>query len=157
MVFILEHWHWWALTLAFVVCAAVLRGSIWMAMTISTAIVGALSWNDPSLNNMFQLGIFLTITFILILLINFLMGGKTKSIITEEKKEPQNHPRGELFMNQIFKLESPIVNGAGTLTIEGNVWKLRGEDALIGEEIRIITVDGIERDLLVVEKATQEY
>ncbi len=157
MVFILEHWHWWALTLAFVVCTAVMRGSIWMAMTISTAIVGALSWNDPSLGNMLQLGIFVTITFILVLLMDFLMGGKSKSIIVEEKREKQNHPRGELYMNKVFKLESPIVNGVGSLTIEGNVWKIRGEDAPAGEEVRIVTVDGIERDLLVVERLDQEY
>lgn len=157
MVFILEHWHWWALTLAFVVCAAVMRGSIWMAMTISTAIVGALSWNDPALNYLLQFAIFITITLVLVLLMNFVTGGKLKPIGQEEKREKQNNPRGELYMNKVFKLELPIINGVGTLAIEGHVWKIRGEDSPIGEKVRIVTVDGIDRGLLVVERMDQEY
>ncbi len=157
MVFFLEHWHWWALTLGFVVCVALLRGSVWMAMTISSAIIGAISWNDRGMGNMYQLGIFVTITIVLVLFINLVTGGKSKAIAPEEKREKQNHPRGELYMNKVFKLDSPIVNGVGTLTINDIVWKIRGEDALAGEEIRIITVDGIERDLLVVERKDMEY
>ncbi|VAW84694.1 hypothetical protein MNBD_GAMMA16-1994 [hydrothermal vent metagenome] len=157
MIIILEHWHWWALTLAFVVCVAVLRGSIWMAMTISSAIIGAISWNDRAMGNLYQLGIFATVTIVSVLLIDLVTGGKSKAIAPEEKREKQNHPRGELYMNKVFKLDSPIVNGVGTLAIDGVIWKIRGEDTLAGEEIRIVTVDGIERDLLVIEQLDQEY
>jgi len=157
VIIILEHWHWWALTLAFVVCVALLRGSVWMAMTISSAIIGAISWNDRAMGNMYQLGIFVTITIVLVLLIDLVSGGKSKPIATKEKREKQNHPRGELYMNKVFKLDSPIISGVGTLVIDDIVWKIRGEDAPTGEEIRIVTVDGIERDLLVVEKLDQEY
>ncbi len=157
MIFILEHWHWWALTLAFMVCVALLRGSIWMAMSISSAIIGAISWNDRMMGNMLQLGIFTTITIVLLLLMDLVSGGKSKPVASEEKREKQNHPRGELYMNKVFKLDSPIVSGVGTLTIDGIAWKIRGEDAQAGEEVRIMTVDGIERDLLVVEKRDQEY
>ena len=61
-------------------------------------------------------------------------------------------PNPRRVVNRTFTLSAPIVNGFGQIEIEGVTWRVRGEDAPAGEQILVLGVDGLERDLLIVTK-----
>lgn len=148
----LEQWHWWTLCLIFVTLAGVVRGSLMLWLTLASGVLGGVSWVQPETPAMYQLMLFALIT----------MGGMalgelfTKQKPAEVEAPPAPEDRrlsGDRFIDKVYVLETPIVNGTGNIVIEGQVWRVRGENAQVGEEIRVVAADGIERDLLIVERA----
>jgi len=149
--FHVEHWHWWVLTLLFVVFIAFMRGSLFIWMTGSSAVVGTVVWLDPQTELISQLFLFTLITIAGVGVTRLFSKGKS---VTEEQDEEQSNamPRSFPLIGRVYTLETPIINGSGDITIKDSKWRIRGEDAKAGEQVRIIGVDGIDRSLFIVEK-----
>jgi len=149
--FQLEQWHWWVLTLAFVVCAAMFVKMIYIWLTIATVIVGAFAWIDPNTPLHIQLMLFGVITMGGVAITQY-FGGKQQDETQSDNPEFANQEQAEQQQNKlvgrIFTLEEPIINGSGTLKFDDQVWRLRGKDAAAGSEICIISIDGIDSSLL---------
>ena len=56
--------------------------------------------------------------------------------------QPFLNRRADAFVGQIFTLEKPIVDGAGTVRIDDTVWRVAGPDAPAGSRVRIVQADG---------------
>ena len=55
------------------------------------------------------------------------------------------------YIGRVVVLDQPIVNGFGEVEIDGHRWRVRGVDTPAGQEVEIVAIDGIQRNLLVVE------
>ncbi len=151
MYFHLEQWHWWALCLTFMVIAAVVRGSWPLLVAIGSGVLGAVSWLTPEVPTMYQLMLFFLIVFGGMAVSDFI--AKPKSQGDENEAQEENlHVAGGRYVNKVITLETPIVNGYGSVVINDVKWRLRGEDSAVGEKVRILSADGIDHDVLIVER-----
>jgi membrane protein implicated in regulation of membrane protease activity len=151
MYFQLEHWHWWVLTLIFVVGAAVMRNPIHLTLTAATSIVGLVAWLDPSVPAKAQLLLFGLAVGIGLVIPQFLVkdsGKDSKKTFTDPNFVDHNDSPADLVVGRTFTLDAPIVNGSGTISFDDRTWKLRGEDTDAGTKIRIESVDGIDSTFL---------
>ena len=46
------------------------------------------------------------------------------------------------FVGREFKLQRPIVDGIGTVTIGGTVWRVAGEDCAAGKRVKVVHAEG---------------
>ena len=64
----------------------------------------------------------------------------------KREEEPSDQPflnrRAHGFVGQVFTLEKPIVDGAGTVRIGDTVWRVTGPDCAAGTRIRIARAEG---------------
>jgi membrane protein implicated in regulation of membrane protease activity len=50
--------------------------------------------------------------------------------------------RTEALVGRVFALETPIVNGFGTVRIDDTVWRVQGPDSPGGSRVKIVKADG---------------
>ncbi len=158
--FIVQEWMWMALALLLVTFAGTLRslGLTWAS--IAATVMSGIIWADPTLPLLHQALIFGIITFGGVALSQFFIKPKTDEESAEaEEDEPIKAPDPAKVINRTFTLSEPIVDGVGTLEVDGVTWRLRGEDSAAGEQIRVIGVDGLQLDQLIVtkEKWAEDY
>lgn len=58
------------------------------------------------------------------------------------QESPFLNRRSDALVGREFALEKPIVDGAGTLSIDDTVWRINGPNAPAGSRVRIVTADG---------------
>ena len=63
---------------------------------------------------------------------------------------PNLNRRAQQYVNRIFTLDEPIVNGRGKVKVDDSTWRVEGEDLPVGTKVRVVSVDGV---VLKVEKA----
>ena len=56
--------------------------------------------------------------------------------------QPFLNRRSDAFVGQVFTLDKPIVNGAGTVRIHDTVWRVAGPDAPAGHRVKVTGTDG---------------
>jgi len=147
MYYHVEHWHWWVLSLIFVVTTAVAQSPMQLILTFATAVLGLLVWFQPDVPAKTQLLIFGLIVGIGMVIIQFL--GKNKQ---PDESGPLRDPNfvdldespSDDVVGRTFTLDRPIVDGLGSIHFDNQTWKLRGDDAEKGSTIRIESVDGID-------------
>jgi membrane protein implicated in regulation of membrane protease activity len=66
-------------------------------------------------------------------------------------ERPFLNRRTEGYVGRVFKLETPIVNGTGTVRIDDTVWRVNGPDCPAGSQVKVSRADGAN---LTVEAAT---
>jgi membrane protein implicated in regulation of membrane protease activity len=50
--------------------------------------------------------------------------------------------RTEAYVGRVFTLETPIVDGIGTVRIDDTVWRVSGPDAPAGSRVKVARADG---------------
>ena len=63
------------------------------------------------------------------------------------KIEPPNQApflnrRTEALVGRSFTLETPIVDGVGTVRIDDTIWRVNGPDSPAGSRVKVIRADG---------------
>ncbi|MBN9580224.1 MAG: NfeD family protein [Afipia sp.] len=56
--------------------------------------------------------------------------------------KPFLNRRAEGLIGRVFTLETPIVDGVGTVKIDDTVWRVAGPDAPAGLRVKIVSADG---------------
>jgi len=150
--YLIEQWEWMAVALIAITLAGTVRSSNWMWIAITATVLSGITWRDQTIPSLYQLLIFVPLTLACIGITRLF--SKPGSQTDEQENEAiVKAPSPRRVLGRSFVLTQPIVDGTGTIEIEEIVWRLRGEDAKAGETIRVLSVDGIERDLLIVAKA----
>jgi hypothetical protein len=57
--------------------------------------------------------------------------------------QPRLNRRGEQYVDRVFTLESPIVNGLGKIRVDDTTWKITGMDCPAATKVRVVGVDGV--------------
>src|SRR3569833_1994499 len=150
---ILQQWMWMGLALMAVTFAATLRSLFLVWVSIGAVVVGTISWADPTVPPMYQLLFFGAVTLTGVVLSQFFVKPKPESESNTDGEEPPvKAANASHLINRTLTLNQPIVDGFGEMEIVGVMWRLRGEDAQPGEQVRVLNVDGLERYLLIVAK-----
>jgi len=56
--------------------------------------------------------------------------------------QPFLNRRAEALVGQVFTLDKPIVNGAGTVRVGDTVWRVTGPDSPAGIRVKVTRADG---------------
>lgn len=143
-----------AIALIAITFAGSLRSINMLWVSLAATAIGAIVWADHSVPTLYQLLIFGAIALAGIALSQLFITPKEET--DEEGQEPEptvKAPDPRSLIHRSFTLSEPIVNGFGHIEINGFKWRVRGEDSAAGEQIYVLGVDGLERDLLIVTKA----
>src|SRR3569833_3367647 len=150
---ILQQWMWMGLALmvVFFVVSLCCLFLVWVCFGV--VVVGFFSWADTTVPPMNQLLFFGAVTLTGVVLSQFFVKPKPESESNTDGEEPPvKAANASHLINRTLTLNQPIVDGFGEMEIDGVMWRLRGEDAQPGEQVRVLNVDGLERDLLIVAK-----
>ncbi|GEM_PF-1501177 len=149
--FMLEQWHWWVITLLACTFAFYFSNSKPAWVAISSTVVGGILWFHPDFPVMYQIGVFFAVAMLGVVLTTLVIGERKGGAETANDEEPKMVLRADRLIGYVITLEQPIVNGNGQFTIQGVTLRLRGTDCEVGEKVRVVGVDGIDRELLMVE------
>jgi len=149
--FLLEQWHWWTITLLACTFAFAFSNSkpVWAA--VASTIVGGILWFWPDFPAMYQIGIFVVLTMLGTTLTSMLYKGRPTEEEVADDEKPRRVLRVDRLIGHVITLETPIVNGNGLFEIQGVTLRLRGPDCEAGGKVRVVGVDGIDRELVMVE------
>ncbi|GIT47845.1 MAG: hypothetical protein Ct9H300mP13_6410 [Gammaproteobacteria bacterium] len=64
-------------------------------------------------------------------------------ISAEEQRRPSKlSQRGKRYIGRTVRLGKVITNGIGKVQIEDTLWRARGADAAVGEQVKIVAIEG---------------
>jgi membrane protein implicated in regulation of membrane protease activity len=148
----IQDWQWMAVALIAVTFAGTMRSLFMVWASLAATAVGAIVWSDPSVPVLYQLLVFGAVTLGGFALSHLFIKPRPESHEQRAEEPVIKAPNPRHVINRTFTLTEPIVDGSGQIEIEGVTWRVRGEDATAGEQILVVGVDGLERDLLIVTK-----
>ncbi len=127
-------WHWWVAGLILLTLEVFVPGAIFLWMGIAAFIVGGLAWVLP-LGWQAEFVIFGVLSVVAVL-----VWRKYRPPPVSDK--PTLNQRGQSYVGRTFTLAEPIVNGVGKLRVDDSQWRITGDDAPAGTQIRVVAVDG---------------
>ena len=148
--YVIEEWQWMALALTAITFAFTMRSLFLTWVSLAATVVGSIVWDDPTVPVLQQLAIFSAITLAGVAVSQFFI--KRQPASTEDEELVAKAADASKIINRTVTLTEPIVDGVGRIEIDGVLWRLRGDDAEAGEQIRILGVDGLQLDVLIVTK-----
>ena len=136
---LLNEWHWFGLAAVLGILEVVLGASfflLWLAICAATIALVLMIW--PSLAWQYQFLIFAIESIACILFWHIHL--KNNPIKTDK---PTLNRRSEQYINRIFTLVEPIVNGRGKIQVDDSFWIVEGEDLPLGTKVRVTSVNGV--------------
>jgi len=134
----LEYWHWWLLGLVLLILEVFSPGVFFMWLGFAAGLTGLVLMAQPDLSWEWQLVLFGVAGVALALL-----GYRLVKRHPEPSDEPHLNRRGEQYLDRVFTLDNPIVNGQGKVRVDDTTWKVRGDDCPAGTRVRVSGVDGV--------------
>ncbi|WP_435685648.1 NfeD family protein [Sedimenticola selenatireducens] len=132
------YWQWWVLAVILIVLEVFSPGAFFLWMAISAGIVGLVMLLMPELGWEIQILVFALFSVISIVAWRlYLLKHPTDS------DQPRLNRRGEQYIDRIFTLSEPVVNGQGKIKVDDSIWKIRGDDCLAGSRVKVVGVDGV--------------
>lgn len=131
-------WYWWILALVLLILEVFAPGAFFLWMGVSAGLVGLLSWLVPGLTTEWQLLIFTVVSVITV--VGWRAYQRRHPVETDQ---PALNRRGEQYVNRVFTLNEPIVNGVGRIRVDDTTWRIEGVDAEAGSKVRVVGVDGV--------------
>jgi membrane protein implicated in regulation of membrane protease activity len=155
----LEQWHWWTITLLACTFAFYFANSKPAWVAIASTVVGGILWFNPAFPTMYQLGVFFAIATVGTVLTTMIVGERKGEKEEGQDDAPKRILRIDRLIGHVITLDTPIVNGNGVIEMQGATLRLRGADCEAGEKVRVTGIDGIDRELLLVEPVdgVEEY
>jgi membrane protein implicated in regulation of membrane protease activity len=129
-------WHWWALSLIFLVIEVLVPSFFFLWLAAAGFTTGVVVWLfSIALNT--QLFVFSVLAIAAI--------GLWK-IVGHKKLQKTDHPllnkRGQQYIGRKFNLYEAIENGQGKIKVDDSIWTVHGEDCTVATKVRVIAVRG---------------
>ncbi|MEA2963828.1 MAG: inner membrane protein [Alphaproteobacteria bacterium] len=129
-------WSWFVLAAILFVLELLAPGSFMLWLGLSAILVGAIStvvvWSWQS-----QL-----IAFAVFALAAFPVWRRFARKSPQPDHRPFLNRRTEGYVGRVFTLETPIVDGIGTVRIDDTVWRVSGPDSPAGSRVKVARADG---------------
>jgi hypothetical protein len=129
-------WSWFVLAAVLLVLELLAPGSFMLWLGLSAILVGAISiavvWSWQA-----QL-----IAFAAFALAAFPVWRRFARKSSQPAERPFLNRRTAGYVGRVFTLETPIVNGIGTVRIDDTVWRVSGPDTPAGSRVKVARVDG---------------
>jgi membrane protein implicated in regulation of membrane protease activity len=134
----LDYWHWFILTVVLMILEVFSPGAFLLWMGLSAAITGLALLLYPELTWQFQLIFFAVFSVATIVLVRLFLHHRPI-----ETDSPHLNRRGEQYIDRIFTLQEPIINGVGKISVDDSTWKIHGEDCPAGSKVKVVGVQGV--------------
>ncbi|MCW8903801.1 NfeD family protein [Sedimenticola sp.] len=142
------YWQWWVLGVILIVLEVFSPGAFFLWMAISAGIVGLVMLLMPELGWEIQILVFALFSVISIVAWRlYLLKHPTES------DQPRLNRRGEQYIDRIFTLSEPVVNGQGKIKVDDSIWKIRGDDCPAGSRVKVVGVDGVVLQVMVLQES----
>lgn len=133
-------WHWLVVAAVFAVIELAVPAMvcIWFAAAaLGTAVI---AWFAPSLTWEHQALIFAALA-----VASVAIGRMAFTRVRTRSSDVHLNRRAETYVDRIFTLDRPVVNGRGRLKVDDTVWLVEGPDLPAGTRV---LVTGVENTLL---------
>ncbi len=141
----INHWHWLILAVVLIILEIFVSGFVLFWLGVSAAIVGIILAISPGIE--WETQTILFSIFSVVSIVIWFKYGKKRGI--ENSDRPTLNKRGEQYVGRVFTLTEPITDGVGKIRVDDSSWRITGEDANIGDKVKVV---GIESTTLNVEK-----
>ncbi len=135
----INEWHWFGLATILGILEVTLGASfflLWLALSAAT--IGVILIMVPTLGWQYQLLIFAVESIACIFF--WYVHLKNSPIKTDR---PTLNRRNEQYINRVFTLVEPIVNGRGKIQVDDSFWIVEGQDLPLGKHVRVVGVNGV--------------
>ncbi|MCG6871142.1 MAG: NfeD family protein [Gammaproteobacteria bacterium] len=143
------HWHWWTVAAVLILLEMAAPGIFFLWLGLAAVVVGALALVAPGLGIEIQ-GLLFAVLSVAAVVVGRMYWKRTQEGPTDQ---PFLNRRGSQYVDRVFHLKAPIVDGVGKLNADDTTWKVRGPDVDAGTRVRVTRVDGT---WLVVEPAGEK-
>ncbi len=134
----LTFWHWWMLGVVLVILEVFSPGAFFLWMGIAAGVVGLLLLIFSGITWEFQMLLFALFSVASIVLWRRYLNNHP--IPTDQ---PRLNRRGEQYVDRVFTLDNPIINGHGKIRVDDSTWKITGADCDSGARVKVVGVDGV--------------
>jgi membrane protein implicated in regulation of membrane protease activity len=134
----ISYWHWWVLSVVFVVLEIFSPAAFFLWMGVSAGVVGFILLAIPGIDWEYQM-----LAFAIFSVASIVISRRYLDLYPIETDQPRLNRRGEQYVGRTFTLTEPMVNGYGKIRVDDTSWKVEGEDCDSGTRIRVTGVDGV--------------
>jgi membrane protein implicated in regulation of membrane protease activity len=131
----LNHWHWWSLAVFLIILEIFSPAAFFLWLGIAAAITGFITLIMPEMHWAIHLVIFSIFSIASVWL------GRTwfkrNPIKTDQ---PFLNQSNEEFVGKVYIVEQAIRNGSGRVKVGDSSWKATGEDAAMGDKVKVTAV-----------------
>ncbi|MEJ1342757.1 MAG: NfeD family protein [Candidatus Sedimenticola sp. (ex Thyasira tokunagai)] len=132
------YWQWWVLAVFLIILEVFSPGAFFLWMGVSAGVVGLVLMLVPGLDWEFQVLSFAVFSVISVIAWRFVL--KSNPTATDQ---PALNRRGEQYLDRVFTLETPVINGQGRIRVDDTTWKIHGPDCPAGSRVQVVGVDGV--------------
>ncbi len=141
----LNHWTWWVFGVLFVIVEILVPGFVFLWLGVSAGVMGFVYLLLPGLSAAAQITIFAVLS-----VVSVVVGRAYLRKHPTKTDDSGLNRRSAQYIDRVFTLDEPIVNGLGKLIVDDSMWKISGPDMPAGTQVRVTTVEGV---ILIVERA----
>ena len=134
----LNYWQWWVIALIFIIVEMFAPGAFMLWLGIAAVVVGVVMAIFPGMGWELQYTLFAVIS-----VSSIIAWKKMQTKHPVETDQPTLNMRGHHYVNRVFTLEHPVVNGLGKIKVDDSTWKIEGEDCAAGTKVKVVGVDGV--------------
>ncbi|WP_020557956.1 NfeD family protein [Thiofilum flexile] len=133
------YWYWLTLGAILIALEIVIPGAIIMWFGFGAIVTGLVLLLIPSFSLAAQL-----ILFSLLSIISLLVWRKTPwyKVETTPSDTPGLNNRLNMHVGKIYPLNTAIINGQGTIEVDGTIWQAQGADLPAGTRVKVVSLDG---------------
>ncbi len=136
----LEFWHWFSLGGVFFVLEILSLSFFFLWLGASAVFVGLIMVLMPTISWQLQWGIWAATSVIGVVIWRVY---RTKNPKQHTSDEPNLNKRGDQYIDRVFTLEEPIINGFGKVKVDDSIWKVECETDLdIGTKVKVVDIEG---------------
>ena len=137
----LEYWHWLTLGGLFLVFEVLTMGFFFLWFGVSAIILGLIVLAAPAFPWELQWSLWGMLAIMDLFAWKIFMAKKLSKGIKSD--EPHLNKRGDQYIDRVFTLEEPIMNGFGKVKVDDSTWKIECEtDLEAGSKVRVTGLDG---------------
>ena len=129
---------WLSVGLLLIAAETMAPGLFMIWLGLAALVLFFVVWLFPDLSLLMQVVLFVVFSFVMVgIYFQFFRGRETPS------DKPFLNRRGEQLIDQVYPLESAIVNGHGRVKIGDAFWTVQGTDMPVNSLVRVVAVDSM--------------
>jgi membrane protein implicated in regulation of membrane protease activity len=128
----LSYWHWWSLAVLLIIFEVFSPAAFFLWLSMAAAVTGLITLIAPEMHWALQL-----IIFSILSIVSVWLGRTWFKLNPIKTDQPFLNQPNEEFVGKVYVVEQAISNGSGRVKVGDSSWKAAGEDAAIGDKVRV--------------------
>ena len=133
----LQFWHWWILGALLAAVEALAPGMFFIWFGAAALIVGVVALIIPGMGWELEVLIFAVLAAVAVF-----VGRKFLHRPARQSEDPALNRRAERYLGRRFTLETPIINGRGSIKVDDSVWRAAGPEMPAGRQVKVVGIEG---------------